>query len=264
MTSASPVSPAPKKGHAPRSAHAPTVFVAGATGYTGSALVAQLCAAGVRTIAHVRPDSPRLTAHRARLEALGALVDTTPFSPRAMGMRFAALKPTHIFALLGTTKARARALRNAGRSAQKETYDAVDYGLTATLIQACGVSDVRPRFIYLSAMGVKPGVQNAYLAARAALEQDLSESGLPHLVVRPGLISGADRAEARPMERTGAVLAHGMARVLSGLGARHTGALLEPLDADTLAAGMIALALRPEFETGEANPADLRAALALP
>ena len=63
------------------------VCVAGATGLTGREVVAQLRQRGVPTVAHVRPDSPRLDEWRARFEALGATVDTTPWAPDPLTRR---------------------------------------------------------------------------------------------------------------------------------------------------------------------------------
>ena len=49
-------------------------FVAGATGYTGREVVRVLLERGVRTVAHVRPDSPHVDEWRSRFEAQGAAV----------------------------------------------------------------------------------------------------------------------------------------------------------------------------------------------
>src|SRR5215208_1501420 len=61
-----------------------TAFVAGATGYTGREVVRQLVERGVRAVAHVRPDSPRLAEWRERFAELGAEVDATPWEEPAM------------------------------------------------------------------------------------------------------------------------------------------------------------------------------------
>jgi len=93
-------------------------FVAGATGYTGREVVRELRARGIETIAHVRPDSLALTRWRGEFEALGARVDTTPWDEAAMRATFDAFRPTLVFALIGTTRARAaRAAKSSARSA---------------------------------------------------------------------------------------------------------------------------------------------------
>ncbi|MSP73404.1 MAG: NAD-dependent epimerase/dehydratase family protein [Myxococcales bacterium] len=105
-------------------------FVVGATGYTGKAVVKALRARGIETYAHVRPDSKALSEHRSHFEAQGAHVDSTPFTEAALLETFNRLKPSVIFALLGTTRSR-RATDNDGGD-----YRAVDYGLTATVLKA--------------------------------------------------------------------------------------------------------------------------------
>lgn len=57
------------------------VFVGGATGYTGREVVKQLCARGIPTVAHVRPDSSRVGEFSAIFEGMGAQVDVTPWQP---------------------------------------------------------------------------------------------------------------------------------------------------------------------------------------
>src|SRR5690349_17348861 len=119
-------------------------FVAGATGYTGREVVRALVGRGVRAVAHVRPDSSRVDAWRARFEAAGAAVDTTAWADAAMTDTLSALQPTHVFSLLGTTRARRRASASRGKA---ESYESIDYGLTALLIRAAVASGSKPRFV---------------------------------------------------------------------------------------------------------------------
>ena len=107
----------------PEVASMPTAFVAGATGYTGREVVRVLRESGVSTVAHVRPDSPRLAEWRARFGALGAEVDTTPWDAPAMATTLARVQPAIVFALLGTTRRRARAAAERGAA---ESYASVD------------------------------------------------------------------------------------------------------------------------------------------
>src|SRR5688572_30132997 len=84
-------------------------FVAGATGYTGRHVVKALRQREVAVVAHVRPDSPQLENWRTRFAALKATVSTTPWQPETLGETVRRVQPTYVFALLGTTRARARA-----------------------------------------------------------------------------------------------------------------------------------------------------------
>ena len=96
-------------------------FVAGATGYTGREVVAALTRRGVQTIAHVRPGSADLTRWRERFRTLGATVDETPWELAALRATLAGRRPTLVFALLGTTRARA------AREGLTDAYERIDY-----------------------------------------------------------------------------------------------------------------------------------------
>ena len=193
-------------------------FVAGATGYTGREVVRALRARGIGTVAHVRPDSARLESWRATFVALGAEVDVSPWTRGAMTDTLARHRPDVVFALLGTTRARgARAARSGGR----ETYESVDYGLTHLLLEATLAAAIRPRFVYLSSVGVAAGSRAPYLTWRWKLESELHASGLPYVIARPSFITGPDRAEPRPLERVGALLADAALTLAGALGARR-------------------------------------------
>ena len=207
-------------------------FVAGATGYTGAALVARLRQLGTPTIAHVRPDSPGVETWRARFEALGAEVDTTPWSLDALTARLASTRPAVVFALLGTT--RKRAAREPGA-----TYERVDYGLTRLLMDACVAAGCAPRFVYLSALGVGPQARGAYLQVRHRMETELRASGLPWTIARPAFITGPDRAERRVGERLGATLSQAFFALTDALGA-NLDSRYGAMTADQLARALVA------------------------
>jgi uncharacterized protein YbjT (DUF2867 family) len=232
----------------------PVAFVAGATGYTGREVVAALRKRGVRTIAHVRPDSSRIAEFRDRFTALGAEVDTTAWEPDAITSAFERLRPTHVFALLGTTRSRAR---NEGMSAQ-QAYARVDYGLTKWLIDAALALGDAPRFVYLSAAGIDPDSKNGYIAARARAEQCLTASGLPYTIARPSFITGPDREEERPLERIGSIVADGVLAVAGALGARRLRERYRSTTAAALARGLVRVAFDPAWAGRIAQSEDLR------
>ena len=217
-------------------------FVAGATGYTGREVVGALRARGVRTAAHVRPDSARLREWQARLGAMGAEVDATPWDEAAMTETLRRVRPDVVFALLGTTRRRGTQASAAGRN---ETYESVDYGLTHVLLRAVVASGLRPRFVYLSSMGVREGTRNAYLAARAKLEKELRASGLPFTIARPSFISGPDRDEPRPLERIAARATDAALGVVGALGGRGVADRWRSTTGTTLAAALVRLAEDP-------------------
>ena len=172
-------------------------FVAAATGLTGRFVVEALCEARINVTAHVRPDSPRLTKWAKHFSAVGARVDTTPWEADALQARFAEDSPDLAFALLGTTKKRIK-------NASDGDYMAVDYGMTAMLIDALEAGG-RTRFVYLSSLGTKAGATSAYMKARWLAEEHLRQSGLPHLIARPSFILG-ERDEPRTFEALGSGL----------------------------------------------------------
>ncbi|MCU0633457.1 MAG: NAD(P)H-binding protein [Gemmatimonadaceae bacterium] len=217
-------------------------FVAGATGYVGRHVVPALRARGVEVHAHVRPDSAQLERWRAAFAAQGAITDTTPWTPDAMRATMARVAPVLVFALLGTTRARVRASATRGVS---ESYEAVDYGLTHLLLEAARVQGPPPRFVYLSAVGVRPGVRNPYLAARAKLEGELGASGCPHLIAQPAYITGADREESRPVERGVAAVLDGVMSLLAAMGMHALAGRYRTLSGPELAKGLVELALAP-------------------
>ena len=223
-------------------------FVTGATGFTGREVVRVLLERRVPVTAHVRPDSHRLDEWQKRFEEMGARVDTSAWTREAMTATLKDLAPTHVFALLGTIQARMKQAAREGRDPESESYEAVDYGLTMALLHAARECASKPRFIYLSAAGVKPGSRNAYYKARARAEQALFESGLPYCVARPSFIIGPDRDVRRPMEKIGAVVSDGLLRAAGLFGARRFQERYASTTNTALAHALAGMALDPKAE----------------
>jgi uncharacterized protein YbjT (DUF2867 family) len=215
-------------------------FVAGATGYTGREVVRDLRAHGVAAVAHVRPDSPRLAEWEARFQAHYAVVDNTAWELDALQDTLDRWQPTHIFALLGTTRSRARKARKQGRA---DSYETVDYGLTAMLLRAQLLTGRVARFIYLSSIGVNAKTRNPYLSVRWRVESELRESSLPYVIARPGFITGSDREEFRFSERALAVASDALFNVAGAFGARRLRARLLSLTGPQLASALVHAAL---------------------
>lgn len=192
---ASSESPAPGIGRA---------LVVGASGYVGRAVVAELRRRDIATIAHVRADSARLEHWRAQFAALGAELTTTAWDLEAFARLIRERAVTHVFLCLGTTLR--RRLRGS-KSAVPDSYESVDFGLSAMLIDACVRSAVQPQVVLLSSAGARAGSRSKYLSARGRLEAYLQASGLEFTIARPGIISGPGRDEFRLFERlSGAVI----------------------------------------------------------
>lgn len=192
-------------------------FVAGATGYTGREVVRILCEQGIPTIAHVRPDSSQLDEWRERFIKMGAQVNTTPWNENEISTTLGRIKPTLIFNLIGTTKARMRRERATG---YPYTYDDIDFGLTALLVQAARRALIEPKFIHLSAAGAgRP--RNRYYRAKWKAEEAVRESCLPYIIARPSFIIGSDRDDRRPWELLGARLIDNVLSLANRLGGKR-------------------------------------------
>jgi uncharacterized protein YbjT (DUF2867 family) len=216
-------------------------FIAGATGYTGREVVREFHARGVTAVAHVRPDSRQLPEWQKRFGGI-AEVDTTPWELHALRETFMRVQPTHIFALLGTTRRRARAARAEGAN---DSYQTVDYGLSAMLLQALQLSGRSAKFIYLSSMGVSANSRNPYIAVRWRMESELKESGVPYVIARPALITGADREEFRVTERALGIASDAVLDLAGVIGLRGVRDRFHSLTGQQLARGMIAAATDP-------------------
>jgi uncharacterized protein YbjT (DUF2867 family) len=231
-------------------------FVAGATGYTGNEVVSALRGRGIRTIAHVRPDSSSLEHWRTRFEDIGAEVDTTRWEADEMDATLARLRPTLVFALLGTTRARGRAEARAGLEAS--TYEKVDYGMTAMLMHAASLLEPRPRFVYLSSLGARPSRPGSYLHARWQVEQELTAGDLPYLIARPSIITGPDRPEERPGESIAAAIADRALGLAGALGATRVRDRYRSTSAQVLARALVRLALDPPSNRAVVESEELR------
>jgi nucleoside-diphosphate-sugar epimerase len=220
-------------------------FVAGATGYTGRAVVRELTERGVECIAHVRPDSSRLEEWRRRFTAAGATFDCTPWGDAEFEAVMRHYKPQYCFALLGTTKRRARLARRQGA---RDSYETVDYLLTSIVLRATRVMSPAAKFVYLSALGVNEGVRNPYLAVRARVEAELIRSGLRFVIARPALITGEDREESRPAERAVAKVAEWALRTAEIAGWSSFHQRFATLTGPQLGRALVNAALDPAIE----------------
>ena len=219
-------------------------FVAGATGYTGRAVVEQLVARGVRAVGHVRPDSPSRATWTERWQQQGAEADATPWEPAALAETLRRLRPTLVFALLGTTRARAH---REGMGAV-QAYETIDYGLTMMLRDAAEACGERPRFVYLSMAALPKASKNPYVDVRIRVERALREGSLPYTIARPAIITGANRDEPRLAEAIGAKVMDGALSFVGLLGARRLRDRYRSISNVELAAGLVRVALDPAFE----------------
>jgi uncharacterized protein YbjT (DUF2867 family) len=228
-----------------------TAFVLGATGFVGREVVRQLCVRGAKTVSHVRPDSRSLAEWQARLDGLGAAVDTTPWDVAALAARFRVVEPAQIYILIGTTRSRAKTDGVGG-----DIYEAVDLGLTRIAVDAATASERRPRIVYLSSVGADPSARSAYLAARGRAEQVVTGSRLPWVIARPSIITG-ERDEGRIGERGAAVVGDGLLAVAGVFGGKKLRDKYRSTTPEVLASALIRLGEAAEHDR-IVDGADLR------
>jgi nucleoside-diphosphate-sugar epimerase len=216
-------------------------FVAGATGYTGRNVVRELRERGVRTVAHVRRESKEFERWRREFTELGAEIDSTPWGSGAIEARFAELPPTLVFALVGTTWARARREAKTA-SGVRPSYATVDVALTTELVRAASALPVAPRFVYLSSIGTKPGTRNPYRETRWRIESAVRDALVDWTIVRPSYITGPDREERRLGETVGAAVGDRVFAVLGALGATRWRERYRSITGPQLARALVRLA----------------------
>ncbi len=224
------------------------VFVAGATGYTGQAVVTESLQRGLQVYAHIRPDSARVDRHRSRFAEQGATVEVCSWDLDTLTAALRKIQPDVLFCLIGTTRSRMLQIKKGGGDPQEGSYQAIDFGLTKRLVDAAKLAGIHPRFVYLSSLGVGPKAKGAYLRARTQAEQAVQHSGLPYVIVRPSFISGPDREEARPLERIGANLADSLLGVAQAMGMKSLSSRYRSIDAYKLAAALVDYAQDPQNE----------------
>ena len=84
----------------------PRIFIAGATGYTGQALVRLATLTPLdgqpspEVFAHIRPDSSRLADLAPHFQSQGAHVIRTAWDATAIRETLLEVQPTHVFALI--------------------------------------------------------------------------------------------------------------------------------------------------------------------
>ncbi|MDF1664272.1 MAG: NAD(P)H-binding protein [Planctomycetota bacterium] len=218
-------------------------YVAGATGYTGQAVLAELKARSIQTIAHIRPNSPRLEQWRPRLEEMGITLDSSEWNKEAMEKSLERHKPTLIFSLLGTTKARMKQTAKNGGDKEKQSYQWVDYSLPKMLLDAALAKSPEARFLFLSSAGVKANSGMEYLELRWQLEQDIQKSGIDFTIARPSFITGANREEDRPGERFAATVVDGALGLVALFGAKKLKERYRSVTNEELAKGLVSQAL---------------------
>ncbi len=208
------------------------VWIAGASGLIGSKLlvrlledaaVNELVSLGRRTL---DLDSPKLVQHCVDFAAL----DTAGLPP-----------PDVAFCALGTT---------IGKAGSQAAFRAVDHDAVLSFAKAALAAGART-FLVVTALGADPKSRVFYNRVKGEVEVDLQKLGFPSLAIaRPSLLLG-DRTESRPAERVAIVASRFLAPLLKPFSSR-------PIEADTVARALIAIARAPKPGTTIYDSAELQ------
>jgi uncharacterized protein YbjT (DUF2867 family) len=164
------------------------ILVAGATGLIGKQVVAELAGVeGVETHILVRR-APEKAPLGVKVHAL---------NPAEWASAIAAAKPDVAISCLGTT------MRTAG---SKEAFRAVDFDLVVAVAKAARTAGAR-QMIAVSSVGASSKGSNFYLKTKGEAEDAMAALDFERLdLLRPGLLTGGERPEARPGESIGILL----------------------------------------------------------
>ena len=202
-----------------------TIWIAGASGYCGQALVRRLSQSSHQVLPHIRPTSSQHEYLLDHWENLGIHPVSIPWNE--LSSTLMKHQPQVIVSLIGTTQKKAK--KGGG------SYREIDYGLNHTLIQLAQKLSSPPLMIYLSAMGVEWAKWSTYLQVRLDIENELKASQLPFISIRPGLITGPDRVESRFKETVSLWLSNTILALSDRIGLKKWGDGFRPLDAPEIA-----------------------------
>ncbi len=184
------------------------LFIAGATGAVGQALLPLAIRRQVDFLAHARPKSAAKLGDRATVLEL-----SDPQLADALRGR------TTVVQLIGTMRK---------RFASGDTYESSDIGTTRLLVNAAKAAGTVDHFVLLSSVGAG-SPRGAYLKAKAEAERLVTQSGLPFTIFRPSAFE----------DREGVVVP-GLRAVTSALGLKK----YQPIKLHELAAAILDVAVR--------------------
>jgi uncharacterized protein YbjT (DUF2867 family) len=204
-----------------------TAIILGATGLTGSLLLARLLADesyGLIKLFSRRPSgspSPKIK------EYIGDILQLEKFQSD--------FTADEVFCCVGTTSAKTK---------DKSIYRAIDYGIPFTASKLAKKNNI-PTFLVMSSMGANPDSSIFYSRTKGEMEQAVLEQNISNTyLLRPSLILGK-RNERRLGESIGAVLLKLTSVFLVGSLRKY-----KAIEADCIASAMINLAkTRPKIQT---------------
>jgi len=152
----------------------PQVFVTGATGFVGHALLQRLCAAGHVVRCLVRHGSAR------RLRGLGAIARIEGDVLTRRGLEEGMAGCDAVIHLVGIIRE---------HRAANVTFARVHVEGTRNILEAAKAAGVQ-RYLHMSALGTRPDAASRYHLTKWAAEEAVRASGLTWTIFRPSIIYG--------------------------------------------------------------------------
>lgn len=160
-----------------------TVFVSGASGFVGTAVVRELLRRGHLVHAAIR--SRDLRVNDARVTCFRGNLDDPTLLDRALE------RCTEAIHLVGIIR------EDPGRGT---TFHRIHVDFTRAVIDACIRRGVQ-RYVHMSSLGARPDSPTLYHQTKAAAEQIVEASPLSWTILRPSLIHGPDGDFAQMLSR---------------------------------------------------------------
>jgi len=158
------------------------VFLTGGAGFVGSHMLARLLADGhaVRALVKVGGLRQDAKAHAEKLEVVEGDITSNNLSHCVRGC-------DAVINLVGIIYERGAA-----------TFEKVHHLGTRNVVQAARQNGVE-RFVQMSALGARPTDASPYHTTKFAAEEEVRNSGIPFVVLRPSLIVGPGSAFVKQM-----------------------------------------------------------------
>jgi len=154
-----------------------TIFLTGATGFVGSHLLGRLLRDGceVRVLVRRRGALAQVMADGNRIEEVEGDILSPSLASTVIGC-------DAVINLVGIIWEQGKA-----------TFEAIHHQGTRNLVEAALQSGAK-RFVEMSALGARPENASAYHTTKFAAEEEVRNSGIPYVILRPSLIFGPGSA----------------------------------------------------------------------
>jgi len=203
------------------------VFITGATGYVGGAVLRELVRAGHKPICLVRRREAMIRIEEAGGEARLGDVRRTGDLDAAMNGCEAVI---HLVAII-------REIRRLGI-----TFEAINERAARNTLEAAEKHGIR-RFIHMSALGADPEGITPYFRTKGRAEQGVRNSSLAFTVFRPSFVFGPGAEVYRLLARMIRLSPFGLVPVFGDGEYRH-----QPVHVDDVARGLVRALSRPDSE----------------